>query len=117
MTLVSYLRNHYQTQCHEAFLSVFYSRSFIVLGVTFRSLIHFVLILYVVYFKGAGTCSPQGQPRYWVHETGPGDWVHRYRHEIWVDRCWTAIWVNGGHTGAGKGLRPGCVEACLEPEC
>ena len=47
--LVSYLRNHCQIQCHEAV--VLYSvKSFIVFGLTIRSLIHFEL----VFINGAG---------------------------------------------------------------
>lgn len=43
MPLVSYLRCYWQIQCHEAF-TLFSSKSFIVLGHTFRSLILFELI-------------------------------------------------------------------------
>lgn len=41
--LVLHSRNHYQIQCHEAFPQYF-SESFIVLGFTLRSLIHFEIV-------------------------------------------------------------------------
>ena len=50
--LVSYVRIHFQTQGHQEFSPVFPSRSFIVLALTFRCLIHFELF-YMVWGRGS----------------------------------------------------------------
>ena len=49
--LVSWLKNHCQDQCHEAF-PMFSSRRFTVSGFTFKSLIHFELMSCRVWDKG-----------------------------------------------------------------
>ena len=44
---MSYSRNYCKTQCHEA-LSLFSSKSFVVFGLTFRSLVHLELLFFIL---------------------------------------------------------------------